>query len=53
MLKASGAVVIGVDVRPERVARAQGLGLDAGFTISERDFVAGVSSAPAGAGPTR
>jgi predicted dehydrogenase/threonine dehydrogenase-like Zn-dependent dehydrogenase len=42
MLKAAGAVVIGVDVRPERVARAQGLGLDAGFTVAERDFVAGV-----------
>jgi predicted dehydrogenase/threonine dehydrogenase-like Zn-dependent dehydrogenase len=42
MLKATGAVVIGVDVRQERVARAQGLGLDAGFTVAERDFVAGV-----------
>jgi threonine dehydrogenase-like Zn-dependent dehydrogenase len=42
MLKAAGAVVIGVDVRPERVARAQALGLDAGFTVAERDFVAGV-----------
>jgi predicted dehydrogenase/threonine dehydrogenase-like Zn-dependent dehydrogenase len=42
MLKAAGAVVIGVDVRADRVARAQGLGLDAGFTVAERDFVAGV-----------
>jgi predicted dehydrogenase/threonine dehydrogenase-like Zn-dependent dehydrogenase len=42
MLKAAGAVVIGVDVRAERVARAQDLGLDAGFTVAERDFVAGV-----------
>ncbi len=42
MLKAAGAVVIGVDVRPDRVARAQAQGLDAGFTIDERDFVAGV-----------
>jgi predicted dehydrogenase/threonine dehydrogenase-like Zn-dependent dehydrogenase len=42
MLKAAGAVVIGVDVRPERVARAESLGLDAGFTVAERDFVAGV-----------
>jgi predicted dehydrogenase/threonine dehydrogenase-like Zn-dependent dehydrogenase len=50
MLKASGAVVIGVDVRPERVARAQGLGLDAGFTISERDFVAGVLERTGGRG---
>ena len=50
MLKASGAVVIGVDVRPERVARAQALGLDAGFTISERDFVAGVLERTGGRG---
>jgi len=50
MLKASGAVVIGVDVRPERVARAQSLGLDAGFTISERDFVAGVLERTGGRG---
>ncbi len=42
MLKATGAVVIGVDVRPDRVSRAQALGLDAGFTVGERDFVAGV-----------
>ena len=42
MLKAAGAVVIGVDVLPERVARAQDLGLDTGFTVAERDFVAGV-----------
>jgi predicted dehydrogenase/threonine dehydrogenase-like Zn-dependent dehydrogenase len=33
MLKAAGAVVIGVDVRQERVQRAQALGLDAGFTV--------------------
>ncbi len=50
MLRASGAVVIGVDVRPERVARAQALGLDAGFTISERDFVAGVVERTGGRG---
>jgi predicted dehydrogenase/threonine dehydrogenase-like Zn-dependent dehydrogenase len=50
MLKASGAVVIGVDVRPERVARAQALGLDAGFTIGERDFVAGVVERTGGRG---
>ena len=36
MLKAAGAVVIGVDVRPDRVERATSLGLDAGFTVSER-----------------
>ena len=42
LLRAAGAVVIGVDVRPDRVARAQALGLGQGFTIAERDFVAGV-----------
>jgi predicted dehydrogenase/threonine dehydrogenase-like Zn-dependent dehydrogenase len=50
MLKAAGAVVIGVDVRPDRVARAQALGLDAGFTVSERDFVAGVVERTGGHG---
>jgi predicted dehydrogenase/threonine dehydrogenase-like Zn-dependent dehydrogenase len=50
MLKAAGAVVIGVDVRQERVARAQALGLDAGFTVSERDFVAGVLERTGGRG---
>jgi threonine dehydrogenase-like Zn-dependent dehydrogenase len=50
MLKAAGAIVIGVDVRPERVARAQALGLDAGFTVAERDFVAGVLERTGGRG---
>jgi predicted dehydrogenase/threonine dehydrogenase-like Zn-dependent dehydrogenase len=50
MLKAAGAVVIGVDVRPDRVARAQALGLDAGFTVSDRDFAAGVLERTAGHG---
>ena len=50
MLKAAGAVVIGVDVRADRVARAQGLGLDAGFTVAERDFVAGVLERTGGRG---
>lgn len=50
MLKAAGAVVIGVDVRRERVERAQELGLDAGFTVSERDFVAGVVERTGGLG---
>ncbi len=42
LLRAAGAMVIGVDVRADRVARAQALGLGHGFTIAERDFVAGV-----------
>jgi predicted dehydrogenase/threonine dehydrogenase-like Zn-dependent dehydrogenase len=50
MLKAAGAVVIGVDVRADRVARAQALGLDAGFTVGERDFVAGVVERTGGRG---
>jgi predicted dehydrogenase/threonine dehydrogenase-like Zn-dependent dehydrogenase len=50
MLKAAGAVVIGVDVRPDRVARAQTLGLDSGFTIAERDFVAGTLERTEGRG---
>jgi predicted dehydrogenase/threonine dehydrogenase-like Zn-dependent dehydrogenase len=50
MLKAAGAVVIGVDVRADRVARAQALGLDAGFTVAERDFVAGVVERTGGRG---
>jgi predicted dehydrogenase/threonine dehydrogenase-like Zn-dependent dehydrogenase len=50
MLKAAGAVVIGVDVRPDRVVRAQALGLDAGFTVSERDFAAGVLERTGGQG---
>jgi predicted dehydrogenase/threonine dehydrogenase-like Zn-dependent dehydrogenase len=50
LLKAAGAVVIGVDVRPDRVARAQALGLDSGFTIAERDFVAGALERTLGRG---
>jgi predicted dehydrogenase/threonine dehydrogenase-like Zn-dependent dehydrogenase len=42
LLLAGGAVVIGVDVRPERVERARSLGMNEGFAVSERDFVAGV-----------
>ncbi len=50
MLRAAGAVTIGVDVRPDRVERATALGLDQGFTISERDFVAGVLERTGGRG---
>src|SRR5262249_13183991 len=46
----AGAVVIGVDVRRERVERALALGLDAGFTVAERDFVAGVVERTGGRG---
>ena len=50
MLRAAGAVTIGVDVRPDRVERATTLGLDQGFTIAERDFVAGVLERTEGRG---
>jgi len=50
MLKAAGAVAIGVDVRADRVARAQSFGLDAGFSVSERDFAAGVLERTSGHG---
>jgi predicted dehydrogenase/threonine dehydrogenase-like Zn-dependent dehydrogenase len=42
LLRASGAVTIGVDVRPERVDLAKSLGLTHGFSVRERDFVEGV-----------
>lgn len=42
ILRASGAVVIGVDLRPERVELAKSLGLAHGFSVRERDFVEGV-----------
>jgi len=50
MLHAAGTVVIGVDVRADRVARATALGLDHGFAVSERDFVAGVLERTGGLG---
>jgi predicted dehydrogenase/threonine dehydrogenase-like Zn-dependent dehydrogenase len=42
ILRASGAVAIGVDLRPERVELAKSLGLAHGFSVGDRDFVAGV-----------
>ncbi|HKC10515.1 MAG TPA: bi-domain-containing oxidoreductase [Vicinamibacteria bacterium] len=50
LLRASGAVAIGVDLRADRVTRAQALGLAHGFTIADRDFVAGVLERTAGRG---
>lgn len=49
MLRAAGVVVIGVDVKRDRVERA-GLDLDHGFTVGERDFVAGVLERTGGLG---
>lgn len=42
LLRASGAVVIGVDARSERVERARSLGMEMGFHTLERDLAAGV-----------
>lgn len=50
LLRSSGCVVIGVDVRADRVERAKSLGLTEGFTVGERDFVAGVLERTEGRG---
>jgi len=50
LLRASGAVVIGVDVRSDRVERARALGMAEGFAVAERDFVAGVLERTEGRG---
>jgi predicted dehydrogenase/threonine dehydrogenase-like Zn-dependent dehydrogenase len=50
MLRSAGVVAIGVDVRPERVERAAALGLDLGFAVTDRDFVAGVQERTDGRG---
>ena len=42
LLRASGAVAIGVDLRRERVERAESLGLPLGFSTSDRELVAGI-----------
>lgn len=42
ILRAAGVVVIGVDLRSERVELASSLGLAHGFSVPDRDFVAGV-----------
>lgn len=42
ILRASGAVTIGVDLKPERVELAKSLGLAHGFSVEDRDFVPGV-----------
>lgn len=42
LLRASGARVLGVDLRSDRVARALSIGMAEGFAVEERDFVSGV-----------
>ena len=39
LLRLSGAIVIGVDVRADRVEKARHIGMNLGFTVGERDFV--------------
>jgi predicted dehydrogenase/threonine dehydrogenase-like Zn-dependent dehydrogenase len=42
ILRASGALVTGVDVRRDRVERSLSLGMDGGFATEDRDLVAGL-----------
>jgi predicted dehydrogenase/threonine dehydrogenase-like Zn-dependent dehydrogenase len=42
LLRANGAIAMGVDVKDDRVERALSLGMSAGFNSIDRDFVAGV-----------
>lgn len=50
LLRSSGGVVIGVDVRGDRVERAKSLGLTDGFAAGDRDFVAGILERTGGLG---
>ena len=50
LLKANGCVVLGVDVREDRVKRAVSLGLDEGFATGEREFVTGILERTGGLG---
>jgi len=50
LLRANGCVVLGVDVRRERVEKARSLGMTDGFAVAERDFVAGVLERTEGRG---
>ncbi len=42
MLRASGCVTIGVDVKDDRIQLATRLGMHSGFNVSQRDFATGV-----------
>ena len=50
LLRASGAYVIGVDIRKDRVDRACAHGMQEGFSNLEREFVAGVQERTEGRG---
>ncbi len=50
LLRAGGAVAVGVDLRKERVSRGLSLGMAEGFAIPERDFVTGVAERTKGRG---
>lgn len=50
MLRAAGCVVVGCDVRRDRVDRASSLGLRDGFAVTERELVPGVLERTGGRG---
>ncbi|MGA7990491.1 MAG: bi-domain-containing oxidoreductase [Thermoanaerobaculia bacterium] len=50
ILRAGGAVVLGVDVRRDRVERARALGMNDGFATEDRDLVAGLLERTGGNG---
>lgn len=50
LLRANGCVVLGVDVRRDRVHKARSLGMSDGFVPAERDFVAGILERTEGRG---
>ena len=50
LLRASGAVVMGADVRADRVQRARAGGVTDAFSVAEVDFTQGVSSRTGGRG---
>lgn len=50
LLRAAGAVVIGADIRRERVDRALSLGMSDGFAVGDRDLVSGVLERTGGRG---
>lgn len=50
LLRASGAWVIGVDLRADRVERATKLGMDAGFSADQRQFEEGIRERTEGRG---
>lgn len=50
LLRANGCVVLGVDVKRDRVDKALSLGMTDGFAVGERDFVSGILERTEGRG---